>query len=71
MSQVGNENWSECPKCGARVLINPNTNQPEPCGNCKSQASRTGLYGGVFLLAVAVIGVIALVYFCIRLFVGE
>jgi hypothetical protein len=67
MTNSGNENWGQCPKCGSPVLIDPNTGRTEPFGNCAALASRSGLYVGIYWIVagLAVVGLI--VYFCLRL----
>ena len=70
MTTGGNENWGKCPKCGTPVLIDPETGRAEPCGNCASLASRSGLYTGLFWIVAGIAIVILIVYFCIRLING-
>ncbi len=55
MTTGGNENWGQCPKCGSPVLIDPNTNRAEPCANCASLASRTGLYAGAYWIVAGLV----------------
>jgi hypothetical protein len=52
------------------VLIDPETGRAEPCGNCASLASRSGLYTGLFWIVAGIAIVILIVYFCIRLING-
>ena len=67
MSASGNENWGTCPKCGSPVLIDPKTGRAEPCGNCASLSSRSGLYAGVYWIVAGLVVVGLIVYFCLRL----
>jgi hypothetical protein len=67
MAGENNPNWGQCPKCGSPVMIEPKTGVLQPCSNCLSLASRSGgLLGGYWLL-VLLVGVAALVYFCVRM----
>jgi hypothetical protein len=70
MTEDDNENWRECPQCGARRLINPATGKIEPCAHCLSLKSPGGLFGGSFAIALGVIVVAILVVFGIRLLLG-
>ena len=65
----GNENWGECQQCGSPVMIDPETGQTQSCGNCESLASPVGGWLGGYLLAVILLCVAALIYFCVRLLV--
>jgi hypothetical protein len=70
MTQNDNENWRECPKCKARLLVNPSTGKTEPCANCASQKSTGGLVGGAFAIALGVVVVAILVIYGISLLFG-
>ena len=62
-----NENWDKCPQCGSPVMKDPATGKTESCSNCESLASPTaGWFGGYFLFFFS-IGIVVLVYYCIRL----
>lgn len=67
MTTSGNENWSQCPKCGSPVLIDATTGKAEPCGNCAALASRTGFYVGVFWIVAGLTLVGLILYFCLWL----
>jgi hypothetical protein len=70
MTSHENENWRKCPNCGSPLLVDPATGKTEPCADCKSQASPFGLYGGMLVVGLGVIGVIALVIYGISLLLG-
>jgi hypothetical protein len=42
----------------------------EPCSNCASLASRSGLYAGLYWIIAGLAIVVLLVYYCIRLING-
>jgi hypothetical protein len=65
-----NENWSKCPHCGSRLLVEPATGNVEPCANCKSLSSSGGLFSGMFALALGVAVVVVVVIYCITLLLG-
>ena len=57
---------SECPKCGSPIMIDAATGKPEKCANCASQSSRRGLFLGGLAVTLGLIGVVYLVYVCIK-----
>jgi hypothetical protein len=64
-----NENWTICQRCGAPVLVNPNTRRPEACSNCNAEARRLGLLTrGTFML-IGLAATVLLVAFAISLLV--
>ena len=65
-SAASNDNWGVCPKCGEPVLINPSTNEMEPCAACASRKS-PGIAIGTILIIAGIAAVIALAYLCIRI----
>ena len=70
MTPNDNENWRECPVCGARLLVNPATGKPESCANCLSLKSTGGLLGGSFAIILGVIVIAILVIYGISLLLG-
>jgi len=41
-------------------MIDPETQQPQPCAHCDPQAKRVGLIGGGMFILIAVVLIIAL-----------
>jgi uncharacterized protein (DUF983 family) len=67
MVDSDNPNWGKCPKCGAPVMIDPETGKLQACARCASAASPySGALGIVFLL-VGVAAIVGLVYLCIEI----
>jgi hypothetical protein len=67
MADSDNPNWGKCPKCGAPVMIDPETGKPQPCAQCASAASPySGTLGIVFLLF-GLAAIVGLVYLCIEI----
>ena len=67
MADATSANWSECPRCGTPLLIDPKTNQIEPCANCESMVSPVAgaLFG--FFLVFIVTSMGYLIYYSIRM----
>ena len=68
MTSAPNENWQDCPTCGAPVLVDPQSGRPDPCSSCAAKQSNVGLYLGGLALLIGLSGVAFLVYICIRTF---
>ncbi len=68
MPHEKNENWGECTECGSPVMIVAATGEAEPCANCASRSSRSGLYLGGTVLLGGLIGIAFVIYICIKAF---
>lgn len=48
-----NDNWTTCERCGAKLFIEPDTGEVEPCVTCKSHSMKRPLVGGVAFIGLA------------------
>ena len=64
---VMNENWDRCPVCGAPVMIDPQTGQPEECSSCVSRKSAATGWLGIWFIILLFLGTAAILYFSIRM----
>ena len=67
MASASNPNWGKCLRCGTPLLIDPKTNQMEPCANCESLDSPTGGFFAGFFLVIILFAMGYLIYFCIKM----
>ena len=51
MANATSANWSECPRCGEPLRIDPQTGEIELCATCESSVSPlAGALAGFFLV---------------------
>jgi len=48
-----NDNWTSCKQCGAKLFVDPDTGEAEPCATCKSRSMKSPLVGGVAFISLA------------------
>jgi hypothetical protein len=59
--------WSECPRCGSSLRVDPETNQVEECARCASSVSplSESLFG--FFLVFIITSMGYLIYFSTKM----